>query len=120
MAKQKKADVWMPLWIGDYLAGTMTLTTEQHGAYLLLIMAAWKEGGRLPNLNEQLQAITRLPPSKWKSYEPTLSGFFDVTPNFWTHRRVLEELDNAKKKSEARTKSGANGAAKRWKLVANE
>ena len=117
MAKQKKTDVWMPLWIGDYLADTMLLTTEQHGAYFLLIMAAWKEGGRLPNAPEQLQAIARLTPARWKAHEPLLRAYFDVTPNFWTHKRVLEELENAKKKSEARTKSGANGAAKRWEKV---
>jgi uncharacterized protein YdaU (DUF1376 family) len=104
----------MPLWIGDYLSGTMLLTTEQHGAYLLMIMAAWKEGGRLPNVAEQLQAIARLPPARWKVHEPMLRPFFQVTPEFWTHERVVEELAKAKKNSEARTKSGANGAAKRW------
>jgi uncharacterized protein YdaU (DUF1376 family) len=117
MTKQKKVDVWMPLWIGDYLSETTLLTTEQHGAYLLLIMSAWKSGGYLPNRPEQLQAASRLSPAKWKSYEPVLAAYFDVTEQSWSHGRVIKELENARKNSDARTKAGANGAAKRWQKV---
>jgi uncharacterized protein YdaU (DUF1376 family) len=113
-AKKKKADIWMPLYVSDYLADTMHLSAEQHGAYLLLLMVAWKSEGRLPNDNEQLQAISRLTPAKWKASEAVLRAFFFVTPEYWINNRLREELAKAVRNTEAKARSGRKGAMARW------
>lgn len=114
--KPPKFDTWMPLYVSDYLADTMLLTTEQHGAYLLLIMAAWKEGGRLPNDPHQLAAVARLPMGQWVKYEPLLRRFFEVTPEHWIHARVSRELANAQLMVEKKSQAGKAGAAAKWGL----
>jgi uncharacterized protein YdaU (DUF1376 family) len=114
VAKKKKADIWMPLYVSDYLANTMHLSAEQHGAYLLLLMVAWKSEGRLPNDPAQLQAITRLNPARWKANEAALKAFFVVTSEFWINNRLRDELAQAIRYTEAKARSGKKGAIARW------
>lgn len=114
--KPPKYDTWMPLYIGDYIVATTNLNTEQHGAYLLLLMTAWKSSGRLPNDQDELRQITKLSPQAWAKHEPVLRRFFDVSPEFWSHDRVIEELANAKANVEKRSASGKAGAAAKWGL----
>jgi uncharacterized protein YdaU (DUF1376 family) len=109
MNKSPKADVWMPFYIADYLKDTMHLTTEQHGAYVLLIMAAWTSGGRLPDDNRQLAAITRMSGFSWKKSVETLAQFFEVSDGFWTHERVVRERQKADRISETRSEAGQRG-----------
>jgi uncharacterized protein YdaU (DUF1376 family) len=104
-----RVDNWMPLYIADYLRDTMHLNTEQHGAYILLIMAAWNRGGDLPGDDAQLAGVARMPLSAWRRIRPIMSGFFVVTPETWEHKRVRAERDRAQNLSEKRRETGAKG-----------
>jgi uncharacterized protein YdaU (DUF1376 family) len=57
-----KSDTWMPFFVGDYLSATGRLTTEQHGAYLLILLDYWKNGPP-PNDDGVLAALARMSPS---------------------------------------------------------
>lgn len=114
MSKGAKPDTWMPLYVADYLADTMHLTTEQHGAYLLMLMTAWKRGGELPASDDQLAAITRLGPAGWKRHRTVLLAFFSPAGETLAHKRVAHELGKAVELTERRRSAGQAGAKSRW------
>lgn len=113
----KKADTWMPLYVGEYMADTTNLNTEQHGAYCLMLMAAWRRGGTLPNDDEQLAAVTKLPLARWKKHRAVLVDFFKADEDGrLVHKRVTQERLKAQAISEKKGEAGAAGAAARWEI----
>lgn len=112
-----KADIWMPLYIGDYLADTMHLTTEQHGAYLLLLMAYWRRGKALPACDKKLAAIAGLSIDAWSIAQAEIKEFFDTDsdPALWVHKRVEKELSAATEKKTRATEKARAAAESRWR-----
>lgn len=92
------APAWMPFYIADYLADTGHLSTVEHGAYLLLIMHYWQNGG-LPADDLKLSRITRLPLKEWLSIRDTIADLFG---DDWHHKRIDKELANARRNYERR------------------
>lgn len=90
---------FMPLYVADYLSDAAHLNTLEHGAYLLLIMTYWQRGEALPNDDKKLARIARLGPREWNRLRPTLSEFFQVSCDNWSHSRVESELSNVRAKS---------------------
>ena len=109
----KKGDTWMPLYIGDYLADTSRLTTEQHGAYLLLLMDYWRNGPPLDD-EEELASITKLPVPQWRKHAPKLRQFFTPQDGRLVQKRADQERSRAAGVNGKRAASGKAGAAARW------
>lgn len=108
-----KVDVWMPIYIGDYLASTSRLTTEQHGAYLLLIMDYWKNGPP-PDDDAVLAQICRMSPDAWSNARSTIRAFFEQDGSTLKHKRIDSELADAKDGKLKRIAKASAAAAKRW------
>lgn len=100
---------FMQLYVADYLGDTRHLTTEQHGAYLLLLMTMWRAGGRLPNEDKKLARITGCTSSRWAKIKPEVTEFFSVDGEEITHKRLMFELEKAQEKSIKRSVSGTQG-----------
>lgn len=119
MSKEAKPDTWMPLVIGDYLKDTTRLTTEQHGAYLLLIMNYWVEGPPQDD-NDELAAITKMDAKTWRKNRDKLARFFAIVDGVWRHKRVDAELERwTAKKALYVERAAAGGRAKAAKSNAS-
>ncbi len=104
------SNIWMPLYVADYLSKTGHLSTTEHGAYLLLIMQYWTKGP-LPDHDPTLARITRLRVERWKAIRPQLESFFTLElGRVWRHDRIDDELQKA---ADLREKRQA-AAASRW------
>lgn len=116
MKSDEKVDIWIPFYIGDYLGKTMHLTTEQHGAYFLLILAYWKNRGPLPNDDVRLSGIARMTIDAWSIAKAVLIEFFDTKkiPGMLVHNKIESELKKATDKRKMLKNRAKTAANARW------
>jgi uncharacterized protein YdaU (DUF1376 family) len=108
---------WMPLYVADYLADTLDLSTEEHGVYLLLLMVAWRRDGAIPNDMKMIKralstCATDMHGNRFNKIVPgILERFFYLDDNGdFRNKRIEKERETAEKFSE-KQKENAN---KRW------
>lgn len=107
-----KVDIWMPIFIGDYLRDTSELTGPEHGAYFLLLMHYWQKRGEIGNDVERLALVCR---SEAKTCRFVLERFFTLKDGNYKNKRADEELLAAQNRSDtART-----NVNKRWNKDSN-
>ncbi|QGH64181.1 YdaU family protein [Serratia proteamaculans] len=102
---------YMQFYVADYLADTMHLSTEEHGAYLLLIFNYWQTGKPLPK--NRLAGIARLSNDRWTDVERSLNEFFIDDGNVWVHQRIERDLLSVKGAQSQRSEAGKKSAEKR-------
>lgn len=102
---------YMQLYVADYLADTAHLTTEEHGAYLLLLFSYWQTGK--PLRADRLSSVSRLSSERWTDVERTLKDFFHINNGTWTHFRVEADLEKVGSKSKQNSEAGKASARAR-------
>jgi len=109
-----RPDSFLPLFVADYMADTSHLARDQHGAYLLLLMAYWRKGGPLPADDTRLANTAKATPAEWKRLRPVMLEFFAEVDGHWVNKRSDEEIAKAVARTNAKAEAGKRGAAKRW------
>lgn len=103
----------LPFWTDAYLADTKHLTTEEHGAYFLLLVHAWRmHDCSLPDDDMMLARHAGLSAAKWKAAKPIVMAFWslDKRRQRWVQKRLKKERAKAVEK----VRKAKDSAASRW------
>lgn len=109
----KQTDMWMPIVIGDYLRDTQRLTTEQHGAYFLLLLDYWTNGP-MPADDAVLCSISRLKMARFRKHKKALLSFFTVVDGELRHKRADAEKARAIQNAKRNSEKAKHAAEVRW------
>lgn len=110
---------WFSFFIKPYVSDTLRLTTEGHGAYLLLMLDYYQSGEPPPDDDFILAAITKLPMEAWERHRKVLARFFDIREGHWFHERIETEIAEASRRvATSKLRAEAGGAARAKQIAA--
>lgn len=108
----------LPLFTDAFLADTGHLTAHQTGAYMLLLMMAWRTPGcRLPDDDVKLARWARCDARVWRQTKPAVMEFWVLADGFWTQKRLTSEYLTVCNRAERARLNGQSGG--RPKLLQN-
>lgn len=121
MSKQDDVSIWMPIYIGDILAMTTRLTTEQVGGLYLLMMDYWKNGV-IPNDTKIIGAITGLSSSKVKAFIKTITniGIFSIENDELFSAYLDDKKSQATDNKNSKSEKAQKAAQARWNKASSE
>ena len=83
----------LPLWTDAFLADTVHLDAIETGAYICLLIAAWRSPGcRLPDDDKRLARYARCGLKTWRRIRPTVIEFWTVEHGYLTQKRLMKEM----------------------------
>ena len=102
----------LPLFTDAYIADTRHLTAAQHGAYLLLLMTAWRMPDcKLPDDDKFLARCASMDLRVWKVNKSLVMGFWKQdSEQKWYQGRLVDERKYVVDKSS----KNAGAAKARW------
>lgn len=101
----------MPLYVGRYVRKTRRLKDRHHGAYLLILMTLWEEGGSLPHDLEELRNVACSDPRSWPKTWEKIAPYFTITEGRVTHHFVTELLADFDELRRSRVAGGKRAGA---------
>jgi uncharacterized protein YdaU (DUF1376 family) len=105
----------MPMFWDAYLADTTHLSTEEHGAYLLLLAAMWRRNGSVPDNDRDNARILGLTPAKWRQTKARLAPLLIIENGQITQKNLLKIWKITQEKISANRMNGAKGGRPKTK-----
>ncbi len=107
---------YLPLWTDAYLADTIHLDCMESGAYLHLLICAWRSHDcSLPDDDKRLARFAKCSPRQWMKIKPTIMAFWTLSEHKWVQKRLVEERNFASAKRNQQSRAGKVSALKRKK-----
>ena len=109
---------FLPLFTGDYLRDTRTLSPLRHGVYLLLLVYCWDTKGPVPLEEQDAAAITNCRSGEEiDALRYVLSKYFTRCEDGYYNERMQEEIADSEFISKKRSEAGKKGAEARKKHI---
>ena len=106
----KRAKAWMPLYVSDFLIGTLGWEADAVGHYIRLLLIQWDKG-ELPAEVQQWEVFSH----GITKYEDILMSKFPICADGKRRNfRLEEERTKAQEVYQNRVNAGKEGARKRW------
>ncbi|MDR7037378.1 uncharacterized protein YdaU (DUF1376 family) [Methylobacterium sp. BE186] len=100
----------LPLFTDAFIADTGHLSAQETGAYLMLMMVAWRSPEcRLADNDDKLARWARLDRRTWLRIKPVVMEFWTLEGGFWTQKRLSKERAHVSKLAEVRRENGKRG-----------
>lgn len=81
----------------DYIGKTMHFSTEQHGAYVLILCSYW--ANQSPVKESELCRITKLGTHGWERNRNDLADMFRIRDGHWHDKDIDDQIKHEKNKS---------------------
>ena len=99
----------MPMYWDAYLADTTHLSTEEHGAYLLLLAAMWRRNGSIPDADRDNARIVGLTPAKWRKFKVRIAPLLAFEDGTITQKNLQKIWKNTQEKISKNRANGSKG-----------
>lgn len=94
-----KAAPAIPLFGDAYMADTTHLSLEEDGAYLRLMMIAWRlPDCALPDDDTRLARMLKITPGRWAKLKPVIMSFWNLGDKGWQQARLSKERNFVEQK----------------------
>lgn len=105
---------YLPLFTDAYIADTMHLDCMESGAYLHLLIAAWRSPDcNLPDDDKMLARMAKCSPRQWVKVRGAVMAFWTLSEHKWSQKRLLNERVYVTAKRDQQSQAGKASALKR-------